>query len=260
MPRDFTLIKYKELLTCFLKKGYRFLAYEDIFTKPAADKYIILRHDVDDLPLQSLLKARIEKELNIRSTYYFRIVKESNQPEIIREIAELGHEIGYHYEDLSLSNGDFTKAIKLFENNLNYFRTYYPVKTICMHGSPASVWDNKMLWRDYNYKNYGILGEPYFDIDFSTTLYITDTGRRWDGNKVSVRDKVKNAFQHAFHFKHTNDILNALNNDKLPAKIMITTHPQRWHDQYSPWIKELILQNIKNIIKKYFYVSNPLSD
>ncbi len=37
----------------------------------------------------------------------------------------------------------------------------------------------------------GIIGEPYFDVDFSRVFYLTDTGRRWDGDAVSVRDKVK---------------------------------------------------------------------
>ena len=59
-----------------------------------------------------------------------------------------------------------------------------------MHGSPRSPWDSKDLWKKYNYRDYGIIGEPYFDIDFSKVLYLTDTGRHWDGEKVSVRDKV----------------------------------------------------------------------
>ncbi len=260
MSLDFTLHKYKLLLTTCKGNGYTFIAFEDVYKSTLPAKYIILRHDVDDLPLQSLLKAEIEHELSIRSTYYFRIVPESNQPEIIKKIADLGHEIGYHYEDLSLANGDFKKAIQLFENNLNYFRTFYPVKTICMHGSPASVWDNKMLWRDYDYKKYNILGEPYFDIDFSSTLYLTDTGRRWDGNRVSVRDKVKNPFQLSFRFNKTEEIINAVKQNQLPPRIMITTYPQRWHDSAGPWMKELIFQNLKNVIKKYFYVSNPMTD
>ena len=52
-------------------------------------------------------------------------------------------------------------------------------------------YDNKQLWKYYNYKAYGIIGEPYFDINFNDVFYLTDTGRRWDGDKVSVRDKVK---------------------------------------------------------------------
>ena len=52
------------------------------------------------------------------------------------------------------------------------------------------------------------------DTDFGTTLYLTDTGRRWDGYKVSVRDKIEgyqeewNAKGWSFH--STDDIINKL--------------------------------------------------
>ena len=64
---------------------------------------VILRHDVDRLPENSLRTARIEQEMGIRGSYYFRIVPESWDEKIIKEIAALGHEIGYHYEDVDLA-------------------------------------------------------------------------------------------------------------------------------------------------------------
>src|SRR5690625_6415775 len=33
------------------------------------------------------------------------------------------------------------------------------------------------LWKWYSYRDYGIIAEPYFDLDFSRVLYLTDTGR-----------------------------------------------------------------------------------
>jgi hypothetical protein len=68
-------------------------------------------------------------------------------------------------------------------------REIAPAVTICMHGSPLSKWDSRLLWQKYNYRDFGITGEPYFDIDFSQVLYLTDTGRRWDGEKVGLRDR-----------------------------------------------------------------------
>jgi len=84
----------------------------------------------------------------------------------------------------------FQLAICDFERNLEKLRKFYPVKTICMHGSPLSEWDNRLIWEKYNYRDFGIIGEPYFDVDFGEVFYLTDTGRRWDGDEVSVRDKV----------------------------------------------------------------------
>ncbi len=78
--------------------------------------------------------------------------------------------------------------------NLERLRKLYPVKTICMHGSPLSKYDNRKLWEKHDYKDYGIIGEPYFDVDFSRVLYLTDTGRCWDGFDYSVRDKVISDF------------------------------------------------------------------
>jgi len=65
---------------------------------------VILRHDVDRLPENALVFARIEKQVGIKVSYYFRIVEESFDEDIIRQIADMGHEIGYHYENLSAVN------------------------------------------------------------------------------------------------------------------------------------------------------------
>ena len=94
---------------------------------------------------------------------------------------------------------------------------------------------------------------PYLDTDFSKVLYLTDTGRRWDGFKVSVRDKIE-GYQEEWNekgwsFHSTDDIIKALQENRLPDQLMITTHPQRWNDFGISWIKELIMQNIKNVVK-----------
>ena len=221
-------------------------------------QFIILRHDVDLKAANSLATARIEHELGICASYYFRVVPQSNQPDMIRAIADLGHEIGYHYEDMAIMHGDTQKAYAHFQQHLTYFRQFYPVRTICMHGAPTSQWDGKELWKHYDYRDLGIIGEPYFDIDFSQMFYLTDTGRCWDGHKVSVRDKIPvyqdqwNAQGLVYH--STNDIIHAAEQGSLPSCIMITTHPQRWTDRPLAWLKELLVQNAKNIIKRLFFV------
>jgi len=236
--------------------GYKFYTFEDYCNGKciADEKFIILRHDVDLKVQNSVCTAKIENEIGICASYFFRVVSQSNQPDKIREIAQLGHEIGYHYEDMSICNGDVDKAKEHFEKQLTYFRTFYPVKTICMHGAPQSKFDGKDLWKKYDYHTFGIIGEPYFDVDFSKMFYLTDTGRMWDGFNVSVRDKIP-VYQDEWINKRltyhsTNDILFAINEGKLPSKIMITTHPQRWTDNKIAWLKEFLLQTAKNQVKK----------
>ncbi|NLK50017.1 MAG: hypothetical protein GX294_05150 [Candidatus Cloacimonetes bacterium] len=97
---DFTLKIYGELLTNLRKAGYKFQRIEDYIQAPL-DKVVLLRHDVDLRSYSALRLARFEARLGIKSTYYFRVVKQSFNPRIIRDIVKLGHEVGYHYEDLA---------------------------------------------------------------------------------------------------------------------------------------------------------------
>src|SRR5690625_1455306 len=234
------------------------------------------------------------------------------------------------------------------------------------------------LWKWYSYRDYGIIAEPYFDLDFSRVLYLTDTGRRWDGDKVSVRDRAhqsvlasagglgqvpdgqsldpgdvnvekpgqasvgqshhtgdvnteesgqasegwsrrpgnvnnegsgqgseekvsragsantagsgeasveqgrrpdranadgagqkskeqgKNPHDAAmddhiegqrplselYSFRSTADLMDACRNDQLPSQMMINFHPQRWTDDSIPWIREWLMQNVKNVAKR----------
>lgn len=231
---DFTIQKYKQLLSALGKRSY------------------ILRHDVDKLPGNSLRTAKIEAEFGIKGIYYFRVCTRNES--IIKEIASLGHEIGYHYENLTTCDGDVDAAFEDFKKELVAFRQIVPIKSICMHGSPRSPFDSKDIWKKHDYHQLGIESEPYLDTDFSRTFYLTDTGRRWDGYKVSVRDKIPE-FQDQWTeagltFHSTDDVVEGLQSGKIPDNIMITVHPQRWNPAGFAWLKELVMQKAKNVIKR----------
>ena len=253
--KDFTLTAYTQLLLALKNAGYVFYTFEEWCDDKATGKYVILRHDVDLKAGHSLATAQIEANFGIVASYYFRVVPKSNQPEIIKAIADLGHEIGYHYEDLAICNGDTEAAINHFENQLVYFRTFYPVRTICMHGSPTSKWDNREIWKTNDYHHYGIIGEPYFDFLNleSNGFYLTDTGRMWDGEKYNIRDKSISSLNSQPDVKHhsTFDLIHWLTRNSTPEVLMITTHPQRWTDKNYEWIIEYAAQSVKNIIKQF---------
>ena len=252
--RDFSLDIYRELLETLQRQGYQLISFKDYFAKKRPEKFVILRHDVDARPYNSLSTAQIEHSLDAKATYYFRVGAESNNPMVMKTIVQLGHELGYHYEDMSLCNGDVDQAWSHFQTWLDYFRQYYAVETICMHGAPTSQWDGKDLWKKYDYKQLGIIGEPYLDTDFSDVFYLTDTGRCWDGYKVSVRDKIpgyqEQWTKQGLSWHTTPDLIHAIENGRLPNHVMMTTHPQRWTNNAYQWYKELIVQNLKNIVKK----------
>jgi hypothetical protein len=99
-----------------------------------------------------------------------------------------------------------------------------------------------------------IIREPYFDVNFKSVLYLSDTGRNWSYDKVSGRDKVDTEYD--FRFRSNVDILNSLNKEELPSQLMVNIHPKRWTDNHLFWIKELFWQNVKNDIKRYLFPNN----
>ena len=236
---DFTLAKYSELLDALKAYGFEELT---------------LRHDVDLKPGNSLRTAQMEAEKGMRGIYYFRAVPESWDEDIIRLIALLGHEVGYHYESLTTCDGDVGRAYEDFCANLERLRAIVPVRSICMHGSPRSPYDSKDIWKEYDYRKLGIENEPYLDTDFSQVFYLTDTGRRWDGYKVSVRDKIPEYqdiwISKGLVFHSTDDIIAGLERGVIPRRLMLTVHPQRWNPFGIAWCRELLLQTAKNVVKK----------
>ena len=282
--KDFTLTAYKELLIALQEAGYETVLPSecaslsegmsgDVAPLPLGGDggrpplptgegqgrgLLLLRHDVDLLPQNSLRTAQIEHELGLKAVYYFRAVPESWDEEIIRAIAALGHEIGYHYESLTTCNGDVDAAYEDFRTNLERLRALAPVTSICMHGSPKSKWDSKDIWKKYDYHELGITFEPYIDTDFSQVFYLTDTGRRWDGCKVSVRDRIpqyqEKWTEQGLVYHSTDDIIRAAKAGTLPRCLMFTTHPQRWNPFGPAWVKELVLQSAKNIIKRLLII------
>jgi len=296
---DFTLNALKKLLKILRDSGYSFVTVKDFAAGSSSgqDRMVIIRHDVDRLPSNALACARMEAFMGIPGTYYFRITPGSFDSNAILEIASMGHEIGYHYEDLDLAakrhksspktlGSSLLKtlageAYESFARNLQKMRSLVAVNTACMHGSPMSQWDSRQIWRYYDYKELGIICEPYFDIKLDNLLYITDTGRRWNGSAVSLRDRIyardaeyysawvrkpvigsamaaskeglAKSKQHVF--RKTGDIVKAVGNNCFPQQALITCHPQRWSLNASQWISELISQKIKNGAK-FFLVKD----
>ena len=253
---DFTIDKYKELLEA-LSKHHGFS----------------IRHDVDLRPNFSLRIAQVEAEMGVKATYYFRTVPESYDEAIIKQIVSLGHTAGYHYECLTICNGNMEAAYEDFCHNLEKLRKVVPITTACAHGSPRSPWNSQLMWETksrkveeseshYDIHALGIEYEPMLDTDFSTTLYLTDTGRRWDGYKVSVRDKVpqyqEQWIREGLAFHTTDEIIRALRDPRHHIHqydLLVNTHPQRWMPFGIGWIKEATLQNIKNIIKRMIVIN-----
>jgi len=244
--RDFTLSKYRELCQCMVGSGYSVLRVRDYLCKRGAgDDIVILRHDVDRRPEKALQMALLESELGITSTYYFRMTEGVFKPGLIREIASLGHEIGYHYEVLDKARGDMEKAVELFRAELSELRRIVDVETVAMHGNPLSTWVNSDIWLAREFEEFELLGDPYLSIDYGEVAYLSDTGRSWDG-RYSVKDVVNRVRRG--RLRTTDDVIGVFRLRGF-SKVCVIAHPSRWNEALLPWIVELAGQSVKNLGK-----------
>lgn len=232
IPRpDFTLDKYRALCKTLKASGYTPVTLSEYFINDhLPERFVILRHDIDRKPWNACKTAAIEHDHGLKSTYYFRAKKAVFKTDVIRSVASMGHEIGYHYETLSDANGDYTRAIELFGRCLEQFRKVADIKTICMHGAPLSSYDNRDLWKHYNFMDFGLLGEAYLSIG-KDLCYFSDTGRTWDMGR-KIRDRMPSAIELK---ADTTDSLIKIIADGNVRHLYILTHPERWSANGGEW-------------------------
>lgn len=238
---DFTLNKYEQLCVA-IKKTSKSYTVKDFLLKKS-NKGVILRHDVDRRLGNSLRIAEIEKRHGLKSTYYFRYPRTFDK-KIIDKIQSLGHEIGYHYETLDKAKGDYKKAIKIFKKELSKFDD---IKTIAMHGNPLKKWSNRDLWKKYDFKKFGLVGEAYLSFNAKRISYFTDTGGAWNNRRFNIKDHFNTAM---IRINGTDDLIKKIKSKKLNV-VYISTHPERWSGSFIEWFVVLIWQSVKNVVKRF---------
>jgi hypothetical protein len=230
---DFTIVKFHKLCSALVNNNYVPVTMEHYLSSrnDLPERFVIMRHDIDKWPKAGLRAAHVEKDLGLKATYYFRTKNNVFVPQIIKEIEKMGHEVGYHYENLSTADGDYEKAIGLFEEDVNRFREICTLKTICMHGASLSKHDNRDLWNKYDFRDFGILGEAYLSVGDELN-YFTDTGRGWN-SKSNLRDFIPGKNKRIF--ADTTDNLIGLIERGEVDNLYITLHPERWSANLSGW-------------------------
>lgn len=121
-----------------------------------------------------------------------------------------------------------------------------------MHGVPLSPHHILSLWRSHDYFPLGFGYEAYRDIRYDRVLYLIDTGRRWDNGAFNCNDHVDAAALRppaGQRLSSTADLIALLQQNLLPPLMLISTHPQRWNDDFPAWLHELVFQNLKNRLK-----------
>ena len=77
--REFTLETYRLLLEQLQAHGYELIRYEQYCRGYRPEKFVILRHDVDLKPANSLLTAQIEHAIGAQASYYFQLLNNTQR-------------------------------------------------------------------------------------------------------------------------------------------------------------------------------------
>ena len=250
MTRDFTFEIYENLLQAGVDAGYEHITVREYLScEELPERFIIHRHDVDRKPENSLAMARLESKYDIPSTYYFRTIEKTFKPDLIREIEEMGHEIGYHYEDMDRADGDVDEAHDSFSTELERLRALATVDTVCMHGNPLTAYDNRDMWDgSVEFDSYGLLGEAYLSMDFVDVTYFSDTGRTWEDGNLKVKDHPVGEFEKNIQANTTGDLCQLVSSGKIP-RLCLLSHPNRWADTFGEYLTELSKDTITNLGK-----------
>lgn len=218
---DFTFKAYGSILDELVAMGYRATSVRDYIRATPDEPWILLRHDVEWGVERALEFARMEQERGLVATYYFHGPHRRRvfQPEVMRSIEAMGHEVGYHYETLDLASGDFEQAEKLFGEQLAAFREAgVQVDTVCMHGNPRikkqGYTRNADLFMDRIPEletRYALLGEAYYLAVTDEIEYISDVGIRfgadWGESAAGFREALR---------------------QRRPRQVCLLTHPDYW--------------------------------
>ena len=164
------LDRYAALLERALGLGYSIVSvrrYWQLFTDGGVDpgrRLLVLRHDVDTDPRTAAVMWRLEQDLGVHGSYFYRL--STLDIGSMQAIEASGGEASYHYEELATiakarrprtqaaAEALVPEALDLFERNLEHLRsiTSLPMQVVASHGD--------FLNRRLEVSNAAILADP----------------------------------------------------------------------------------------------------
>ncbi len=210
---DFTLSHYKEILSLLQQRHYHFASYDN-FNK--ADRFVLLRHDIDFSPQRAFKMAELESELETPSTYFIHIHSEyynSLEKEIyliIQNILSLGHQIGIHF-DSHFYNIQTEKDIHLrLHQESVLFAEFFKVNVKCF-----SFHNTNPFILSCQNDTYAGLVNSYSSYFQKELAYCSDSNGHW-------------------RYKRMYDMIR----DENPERLQLLIHPEWWQETVmSPWQK-----------------------
>lgn len=172
---DFTYDAYRALLRLLRDGGYTFETYHTWRDTP---RCVILRHDIDQSIEAALKLGRLEAEEGVRSTYFVLLGSEFYNPASsaalagLRELRELGHEIGLHFDEVAYPSSE-SPVEELIQREADILSSIcgFPVTTVSMHRPSKATLEADL-------EIPGIINS-YGKTFFHDFKYLSDSRRRW---------------------------------------------------------------------------------
>jgi len=221
------LLEYRGLLAGILERGYRFIPMADFASSVRKgvllqDPVALLRVDVDSDPAGAGLMFEAERELGIRSTYYFRL--STIDSSLIGAMTQHGTEVGYHFEEASTlarrrairNAADVERCRDIlrehFRQNVTLFgqRAGATPRTVAAHG-------------DFLNRKLGISNNFFIDSALLEELgLIAETYQRWLVSHISARIADRPPPQN-WQPRPPEEVL-----ESRPPVLSLVMHPRQW--------------------------------
>lgn len=251
MTRDFTDGAYADLLATADDANHAFLTVREYLARDdLPERFLVLRHDVDRKPANALRFARLEASLGVASSFYVRAGDGGFDGRVVATIESLGHEVGYHYEDVDRTEGDRAEARESFAENLAGLRRHATVDTVSMHGNPLTPYDNRAMWdAPDDLSSFDLLGGAYLSMDFGDVTYFSDAGRTWRDGALKVKDPPRCVRQKTVQATTTRDLAMLIGTHRV-ERACVLSHPSRWADSYGQYVTAAATDRLVNVGKR----------
>jgi hypothetical protein len=226
--------EYRRFLLDAQRHGYRLVSLERWVRDPDDDlaRTLILRHDIDQHPRSALAMARVERELGVRSSWYFRW--RTAHPTVVDSLKSSGCEVGLHYETLTrkaLERRAMTGAdaalieesrATLREEIAAFVRLFGPIRSAVPHGdSRIPAVHNADLLKGQDCSDFGI--------EFDGNQAMTGRGlAHWLTDRSAPEGRWKDATDPAELFASG------------VSPILCVAHPNNWSSGRSLWLDRVL--------------------